>query len=109
MTAAAAERPWEPRGLSNASPSEVRAALTPEDAADFDEQWRVAMAQATRDLDLTEVHSMLDSWRRAAILTTHLGHAGYRRMMNSAEYRLRTGERAEGSTPWLDLKVQLGL
>lgn len=110
MTAAAAQ-PWasEPPRFSDASPAQIRAALTPEDVADFDTQWREVMARATEDMDLAEVRSMLDSWRRTAATTSALGHAGYRRMLDSAAARLRTGERAPGSRDWDDIKVELGL
>jgi uncharacterized protein DUF6247 len=38
-------------GSSDATPAEVRAALIPEEAAGFDQQWREVMARATETLD----------------------------------------------------------
>ncbi|MDT7620536.1 MAG: hypothetical protein QOF99_1437 [Pseudonocardiales bacterium] len=46
-----------------ASPARVRAALIPEDVAEFDR--RAVMAAATESLDLAEVHRTLESWRRS--------------------------------------------
>ncbi|MGH8966687.1 MAG: DUF6247 family protein, partial [Actinomycetes bacterium] len=52
--------------LADASPAQVRAALIPEEAAEFDQQWREVMARATETLDLSEVLATLESWRRVA-------------------------------------------
>jgi hypothetical protein len=95
--------------FADASPAQVRAALSAEDAAAFDRQWRRLMARATETLDLAEVHQALEDWRRVAWLTSELGPEGYRRMLATAEERLRTGERAEGAVPWNRLKAELGL
>ncbi|MGH3602675.1 MAG: DUF6247 family protein, partial [Pseudonocardiaceae bacterium] len=73
MTTAAAPGPWHGRSgpsFSDVTPAEVRAALIPEEAAEFDQQWRDVMASATETLDLSEVLATLDSWRRVARLTT---------------------------------------
>jgi hypothetical protein len=69
MTAAASPGPWRGhsgRYFADASPAEVRAALIPEEAAEFDQRWRAVMARATETLDLSEVLETLDSWRRVA-------------------------------------------
>ncbi|MGH3802978.1 MAG: DUF6247 family protein, partial [Pseudonocardiaceae bacterium] len=111
MSAAAASDP-QPQGrapFADASPAQVRASLIPEDVAQFDRQWRVVMAKATEHLDLTEVLTTLDSWRRIAWLTTANGPEGYRRMLAQADHALRTGERPTGSVPWRQLKAELGL
>ena len=63
----------------------MRAALLPEDAAEFDRQWQDVMARATRELDLTEVHQALDTWRRVAWVTTATAPDRYRAVMASAE------------------------
>src|SRR5689334_5403020 len=84
--------PSPPRSFRDASPREVRAALVPEEQADFDQQWRTAMIEATESLDLADVSRILDSWRRRAAITTHLGHHSYRQMLARAERTLRTGE-----------------
>ncbi|WP_028934276.1 DUF6247 family protein [Pseudonocardia spinosispora] len=112
MTAARVDD-HSPRGglrwLLTASPAEVRACLIPEEAAQFDEDWREALMRAVHELDLTEVHAVLDSWRRTAIVTQAKGPDAYRTMLESAARRLRTGERAEGAVPWSEIKARLGL
>jgi Family of unknown function (DUF6247) len=87
----------------------VRAALTAEDAVEFDRQWRVAMARATEALDLSEVLATLDSWRRIAWLTAAQGHDGYRRMLDRAQETLNAGEVPAESVSWRQLKAELGL
>lgn len=95
--------------FAHASPAEVRAALTSEDAAAFDEHWRAVMKRATESLDLTELFEALDAWRRTAWLTSARGHDGYRRMLAQAEDILRTRRAPAGTVPWSQLKVELGL
>jgi hypothetical protein len=87
----------------------VRAALTSEDAAEFDKQWQDVMARATRELDLREVLDTLDTWRRVAWVTTAVGPERYRSALTSAEQRTRTGERHLDAVPWSRLKAELGL
>lgn len=93
----------------DATPAQIRDALTPPDAAEFDRQWREVMHQATDRLDLTPVHEVLESWRRVAWLTTVRGSQGYQQTMATAEQRLRTGDRGAGSVPWHQLSTELGL
>ncbi len=95
--------------FADASPAQVRAALTAEDAAAFDRQWQAVMARATRELDLTAVLQTLESWRRVAWVTTSTGGDRYNAVLASAEHRLRTGERQPGAVPWSQLKAELGL
>lgn len=110
VTAAAAPLPDPARTpFADASPAQVRAALTPEDAAEFDRQWQKVMARATEELDLTEVLQTLASWRRVAWVTTSVGSERYEAALTSAEHRLRTGERHPGAVPWNQLKAELGL
>ena len=110
MTAAAQPQPPPRRQpFADASPAQVRAALIPEEAAEFDRQWAEVMARATRDLDLTEVFETLESWRTVAWITSTSGHERHRRMLASAEERLRTGDRSPGAVSWEQLKVELGL
>jgi hypothetical protein len=64
VTAAASPGPRHGRSevsFSDATPAEVRAALVPEEAAEFDQQWREVMAAATEALDLSEVLATLES------------------------------------------------
>ena len=109
MTAAPQQEPVRRRPFADASPAEVRAALIPEEAAEFDRQWAEVMARATRELDLAEVIETLESWRTIAWITTTNGHERHRQMLASVEERLRTGERSPGAVPWEQLKVELGL
>jgi hypothetical protein len=99
MTAAAV--PSEPTSgrppFADASPTQVRAALVPEDVVEFDRQWCEAMATATESLDLSGVHRALESWRRIAWLTSAHGHDGYRQLLARVEERGRTGARELGS------------
>jgi hypothetical protein len=106
-SAGSSEPGHEPFG--EATSAQIRDALASEDAAEFDRQWRDVMHRATDRLDLSEVHEILDSWRRIAWLTSVRGPKGYRQTMASTEERLRTGERGAGSMPWHQLKVELGL
>jgi hypothetical protein len=109
--AAASAREPEPRQVrppfADASPAEVRAALIPEDAVKFDRQWRAVMAAATETLDLTEVHDILDSWRRVAWLTQANGAEGYRELLARAEHRLRTGEMPAGGMTIEEVKAMI--
>ena len=107
----AAPEPSQPghRPFADATPAQIRDALGDLEATEFARQWRSAMDRARDRLDLTEVQDVLESWRRIAWLTTELGPEGYRNMISSAEQRARTGERASGSVPWSQLKVELGI
>lgn len=110
MTAAAAGPPQRGRApFADATPAQIRDALSEPDAADFARQWRAVMDRARDRLDLSEVHDVLQAWRRIAWLTSELGPDGYRRMMESAERRAVTGDRTPGSVPWNQLKAELGL
>lgn len=99
--------PMEPpgaRSFKDASPWEIRAALVPEEQPDFDRQWRKALTEAADSLDLADVFHVLDSWRRRAMTTTHLGHSGYRNMLARAKERLRTGTPPADSVPLSEIK-----
>lgn len=93
------------RPFAAASPAQVRAALTPEDAVRFDRQWRTAMAAATETLDLTGVAEVLDSWRRIAWLTAARGHEGYRRILARAGETLRTREEPPGAVSLEEIRL----
>jgi hypothetical protein len=94
--------------FADSSPAEVRAALIPEEAAEFDRQWREVMAKATQALDLTEVLETLESWRRIACLTAANGPDAHRRMYRRAAARL-TGENIPADEPLSRTKTRLGL
>lgn len=111
VSAAADIGPAQPGRVpfADASPAEVRAALTVEDAAAFDRQWRALMARATERLDLSEVQEALEGWRQVAWVTSAQGPEAYLRTLVSAQERLQSGERAAGAMPWAQLKAELGL
>jgi len=110
VTAAAAGPLPEPRRplFVDASPAQVRAALIPEEAAEFDHQWREVMTKATEALDLTEVLAVLESWRRVAWLTTANGPDAHRRMYRRAAARL-ANEDILDDEPLPRTKARLGL
>ncbi len=111
MTAAASPEPRHShpgRSFVDASPAEVRAALIPEEAAEFDQQWREVMARATETLDLSEVLETLDSWRRVARLTASAGPDPHRAMYRRAAARL-AGDDIPTDEPFARTKARLGL
>lgn len=75
------------------TPRQIRAALLPEEVGQFDSAWRAAQARAPEALDLAEVHTMLDRWRRIARMTQADPEA-HRRMLAKAE-RALAGELPE--------------
>ena len=99
MTAAAAY-PDPPRRrplFADASPAEVRAALIPEEAAEFDQRWREVTADvAAGRLERSGMQRTLEHWRRIAWMTTAAGPEAHRRMLAQAEYVQRTGELPPG-------------
>lgn len=107
--AAAGPPPSSRRPFSDATPAQIRDALGDEEAAEFARQWREVMDRARDRLDLSEVHDVLEAWRRIAWLTRDLGPETYRRMVAEAEDRARTGERSAGSVPWSQVRTELGL
>lgn len=100
--------PGRGRTFADASPAEVRAALVPEEAAEFDQQWRVVMARAIETLDLAEVVATLESWRRVARLTVAAGAEAHRAMYRRAAGKL-TGEHIAADEALSRTKARLGL
>jgi hypothetical protein len=94
--------------FADAFPAEVRAALIPEEAAEFDQQWREVMVRATETLDLAEVLEALESWRLVARLTAASGAEAHRAMYRLAAVRL-TGEDVPVDEPLPRIKARLGL
>ncbi|PVY95112.1 DUF6247 family protein [Actinomycetospora cinnamomea] len=113
MSAAPTPEPSRPAGRtwSDASPAEVRAALAPESAAEFDAQWRAALGRAAETYDLAVVHACLDAWRRVARVTATAGGAdGYRAVREQVTTALETGATVgRPPAPWREVRVQLGL
>lgn len=86
----------------------MRAALIPEEAREFDDQWRAAMTEATETLDLNPVLALLESWRRVAWITAESGHDAHRRMYRRAA-QLLSGDPVTTDEPLLRTKARLGL
>ena len=111
MSAAATPEPRygrKGRSFADASAAEVRAALIPEEAAEFEREWRAALADAAETLDLTEVFATLESWRTVAELTAAAGAEAHRAMYRRAARRL-TGDDIPADEPLRQTKARLGL
>jgi Family of unknown function (DUF6247) len=111
VTAAATPEPRHGRvgsAFADASPAEVRAALIPEEAAEFQREWRAVMARAAETLDLSEMQETLQEWRLVAQLTAAAGPEGHRAMYRRAAARL-TGEDCPIDEPLARTKARLGL
>ncbi|MBB6172817.1 hypothetical protein HNR23_002877 [Nocardiopsis mwathae] len=88
------------------APRAIREVLLPEEAGDFDREYRQVMADAKEQLDLTPVFECLDRWWVVAMSTAQ-DPEGHRQMLETAD-RINRGERVSG-TPWSVLKAELGL
>lgn len=111
MSAAASPEPRRDRAgppFADATPAELRSALIPEEAAEFEREWREVMSRATETLDLSEVLETLESWRLVAQLTAVAGSEGHREMYRRAAARL-TGEAVPADEPLSQTKARLGL
>lgn len=68
VTASTSPPPERPGSLARgAAPASIRAALLPEDRAEFDDAYVRALDQARREYDLRALHDALENWRRRAI------------------------------------------
>lgn len=90
--------------LLDATPQVIRARLLPEEVGDFDREFRQAMADATENLDLTEVLALLLRWQRVAQSS---GDAQAHRRMLDHSNRL-TGGGSIPTEPWSQTKARLG-
>lgn len=75
--------------LPGASPAAIRGALLTPDRHAFDAAYNAALAEARQSLDLGELFTTLEHWRRLAVLQSDPD--GYRRMVRRAAETL-TGE-----------------
>lgn len=73
-----------------ASPHEIRQALLPEEAGQFDSEWRTAMSRSAESLDLTDVYDVLQRWRDIATMT-QADPGAHRRMLRRVD-RILAGE-----------------
>jgi hypothetical protein len=90
------------------APRSIRGALLPEEAGDFDREFRAAMAQATETLELTGVLQLLERWRRVA--ESARDARAHRRMLEHAD-RLGRGDAADEvpTEAWSITRDRLGL
>lgn len=87
------------------APSATRAALPPQEAGEFDREYRLVMAEATETLDLTAVIQMLRRWQR--VVWSARDPELHRRMLAHAD-RLSAGEDVPTES-WETTKARLGL
>jgi Family of unknown function (DUF6247) len=89
-------------------PRSIRGVLRPEEAGDFDREFRAAMAQATETLDLTGVLQLLERWRRVG--ESSRDARAHRRMLAHAD-RLSRGDTADevSTEAWSVTRNRLGL
>ncbi len=92
--------------VSASTPREIRAALTGEEIAHFDREYRQAMADAAESLDLSSVVSMLRRWQRVAWSTRDDPNA-HRHMLACADELNAGGDVATES--WQATKARLSL
>jgi Family of unknown function (DUF6247) len=88
------------------TPREIRVALTGEEIAHFDREYRHAMADAAESLDLSGVVSMLRRWQRVA-WSTHDDPDAHRHMLACADELNADGDVATES--WRATKARLSL
>src|SRR5664280_1797532 len=87
------------------APKAIRAGLLPEEAGDFDREYRQAMAEAAETLDLTNVLGVLR--RRQRVALSSRDPEAHRRMPRNVG-RLLAGEPV-ATEPWDVTKVRRGL
>jgi hypothetical protein len=96
------------RSFADASPSEIRAALIPEEQLEFDQQYRDALRHAAEAYSLDVLSQTLESWRRVAWMTTAGGPDAHRRMLRTAAARV-AGKTIPPDEPLASTKARLGL
>jgi Family of unknown function (DUF6247) len=90
------------------SPEEIRAALLPEQVAEFNAAFNAVLATARQTLRLDQLRHVLRMWRRQALMTER-DPDGHRQMLATAAEVQRIGRSRSSSVPWSELKVELGL
>jgi hypothetical protein len=89
------------------SPEEIRAALPPEQVAEFDAAFEAALGSARRTLRLDRLRDVLRMWRRQALLAER-DPEGHRQMIAAAAEVSRRRAPRPGSVPWTELRTELG-
>lgn len=79
--------------------------MLPEEAGDFDREYRQAMTEATESLDLTPVLGVLRRWRRVAWSSRDVD--AHRRMLSRAE-QIAAGD-LESAVSWEQSRRRWGL
>ena len=86
------------------SPAAIRAALLPEQVAEFD----AALTAARETLGLDQLREVLLVWRRVALLTED-DPQRYRQLLAGASEVARTGNPRADSVSWDELRAELRL
>ncbi|MFG1873417.1 DUF6247 family protein [Sphaerisporangium sp. NPDC049003] len=86
------------------TPRAIRAALLPEDAGDFDCEYRAVMTEAMEALDLTPVTACLERWWRVA--WSSADPDGHRAMLDTADRLIRGQDVTTG--PLRETLAELG-
>jgi len=89
-----------------ASPEAIRGALLPEQVAEFDAAFDAALTAARQTLRLDQLQSVLQVWRRVALLTER-DSGGYRAVLAAAAEVQQAGRPRAGSVPWDELRAEL--
>ncbi|MGH3945064.1 MAG: DUF6247 family protein [Pseudonocardiaceae bacterium] len=89
-----------------ASPRVIRAALLPVERATFDAAYEAALAECRESMDLTGLFTMLEHWRRVAVLQSD--PEGYRRVVRRAAEAL-TGEEIAAEEPLEVTRAKAGM
>lgn len=90
------EPPLPPLPTGGATPAQIRAALWPEYRDAFDRDYRDALAEVGRSLDLSRLHETVEYWRMRSWVTRD--QAEHRRVVRHA-VELITGERSPEDEP----------
>ncbi|MQA64272.1 MAG: hypothetical protein GEU86_23105 [Actinophytocola sp.] len=89
-----------------ASPHAIRTALLPEDRDAFDAAYEAALSAARTSLDLTELFTILEHWRRVAALQED--RDDFRRVVRRAA-ELMTGKRVPQDEPLSVTRAKVGM
>lgn len=93
--------------FADASPTEIREAILPEDRAEFERQYHEALNVAARTYNLGALEKMSTSWRLTARQLTAIGPEAWRKILAKAQHTLRTGERPADMVPMEEMDRRL--
>jgi cell wall assembly regulator SMI1 len=88
------------------SPEAIRGGLLPEHVGEFDAAFDAALTAARQTLRLDQLRSVLQVWRRVALLTEQ-DPDGYRAMLAAAAEVRGSGQPRPGSVSWAELRAEL--